>query len=122
MTMSQKVKNFVKQLTARLKQDQDAVVVLKNQRKADSAINSQLAALESKVVDLEEVVENRVEALNDAKYPTTLITDNKRYVDNIVRAKEALDNAQADLESAKESIVFFKKLQLENNEEVESEA
>lgn len=120
--MSQKVKNFVKQLTARLKQDQDAVVVLKNQRKADSAINSQLAALESKVVDLEEVVENRVEALNDAKYPTTLITDNKRYVDNIVRAKEALDNAQADLESAKESIVFFKKLQLENNEEVESEA
>lgn len=118
----QKTTNFVKQLTARLKQDQDTVVVLKNQRKADSAINSQLAALESRVVDLEETVENRTEALNDAKYPTTLITDNKRYVDNIVRAKEALDNAQSELDSAKESIVFFKQLQKENNEEVSVEA
>jgi hypothetical protein len=122
MTFMQKTTNFVKQLTARLKQDQDTVVVLKNQRKADSAINSQLAALESRVVDLEETVENRTEALNDAKYPTTLITDNKRYVDNIVRAKEALDNAQSELDSAKESIVFFKQLQKENNEEVSVEA
>lgn len=122
MTTTQKITNFVREVTARLKQDQDAVVVLKNQRKADSAINSQLAALESRVVDLEETVENKTEALNDAKYPTTLITDNKRYVDNIVRAKEVLDDAQTELASARESIVFFQQLQKENNEEVSAGA
>lgn len=118
MTTTQKITNFVKEVTARLKQDQNAVVVLKNQRKADSAINSQLAALESRVVDLEETVENRTEALNDAKYPTTLITDNKRYVESIIMAKEDLDDAQTALDDAKESIAFFQQLQKENNEEV----
>lgn len=117
--MSKKIANFAKELKARLSQDSDGVIVAKNQRKADSAINGQIAALKSKAVDLEATVEDRTEELQKAKYPTTLITDNQSFVQGIVNATSRLDNAKAALADVNKSIEFFTQLQKENNEEVD---
>lgn len=119
MKMSKKIANFAKELKARLSQDSDGVIVAKNQRKADSAINGQIAALKSKAVDLEATVEDRTEELQKAKYPTTLITDNQSFVQGIVNATSRLDNAKAALADVNKSIEFFTQLQKENNEEVD---
>lgn len=105
-----KISNFMKEITARLKSDDGAVIAAQNERKANSAIKGQLAALNAKLVDDESHVEDKTEAYKVALYPTTRITDNQAYVRNIVNAKENLDGANSTLESTKESIAFFEEL------------
>lgn len=102
--------SFVKQVVAKLKGDDNEVLAEKISRKAISAVDSQIAALNAKIVDLETEKENAEEKLNEAMYPTTMITDNKYYCDNIVRAQSAVDVATENLENAKESLVYFKAL------------
>lgn len=113
MTKVATVTNFIKQVTAQLTGDQNVVIATKNARKADSALLGQLAALNSKSVDLESLVEDAQEALYLAKYPKTLITDNSSFLNNVKRASEALETAKENLANVEESIAFFTALQNE---------
>lgn len=115
--MSNKVENvikdlssFAKQIVARAKGDDVEALANKNERKARAAFNSQIAALESKIVDDQSAVEDTKEAYDNAIYPTEPITNNTFYIKSIVSAKEAVDNAEANLKSTEESLAFYKKL------------
>lgn len=103
--------NFVKTVIARLKGDDAEVLALKIERKANSALKGQLAALEAKVVDLENIVADREDALNNAIYPSQLFTDNSSYISSIQRAQASLDEAKENLQQVVDSITYFTNLQ-----------
>ena len=96
-----KVSNFIKEVTARLKGDEAGVVAAKVERKAQSAINGQLAALRAKLVDDETAVEDAEEAFNTAVFPTNVFTDNRDYVTQIQSANTRLEEAKDQLEATR---------------------
>jgi len=101
---------FVKQVLAKLKGDDNEALANKIARKSISAIDGQVAALKSKIVDDENQVEEAEERLATAVYPTSVFSDNKSYVQRIVSAQESVDAAQANLDATKASITFFEAL------------
>lgn len=102
--------NFIKEVTARLKGDEQGVLAAKIERKASSAIKSQIAALTSHIVDAESSVEEAEERLQNAIYPTQMITNNNDYIAGIKSAKEDLDEKQTYLSDVKESLAYFESL------------
>lgn len=98
---------FVKEVMNRLKGDDTEALANKIGRKAISALQGQVAALEAKLVDDENTVEDAQDALNNAKYPTVLFSDNKSYCQNILNAQSRLDEKTAELEATKSSIAYF---------------
>lgn len=99
--------NYMKEILARLKSDDAAVIAAKNERKSNSALKGQIAALEAKKVDDESAVEDAEEALKVAKFPTSVITDNSSYIRNIKQAEENLASKKETLTSTTESIAYF---------------
>jgi len=116
-----KISNFAKEVLSKLKGDEKGVIAAKNERKANSALNGQLAALKAKQVDDESSLEDAQEGLKNAKYPTSLITDNKYYVDDIKSAQMRVDSVQQTLDDTKASIEFYEKLLVEYANQVDSE-
>jgi isopropylmalate/homocitrate/citramalate synthase len=112
------IKSFIKEAVARIGGDTAQVTAQKNYRKATSAIKSQVAALQAKEVDEEAAVEQAQENLSNAKFPTTLLTDNKSYVSGIQYAQDALVRAQDALEATRASIKYFSGLLVSFDEEV----
>lgn len=110
METTKKVSNFVSQIISRLKGDDAEVIALKNERKADSALQSQIQALKSKLVDDESALDDAKESFENSIYPTDKITHNQSYVDGIARHQKNVDNAQETLDSTKESIAYFTKI------------
>lgn len=102
-----KGKLLVQEIIARLKGDGAEALAAKISRKAVSAVEGQLAALNSKKVDLENSVEEAVETLNSAKFPTSVFSSNQSYVDAILRAQKGVDEAKAELESVNTAIKYF---------------
>lgn len=98
---------FLKEVTARLKGDDQTVKAIKIERKALSSLNSQLASLNAKLVDDETRVENAQEDLDKAFFPTEVFSDNSSYIYGIKKAQEALDAANEDLQSTKDTIAYF---------------
>jgi hypothetical protein len=117
MNATATITNFVKQVKAQLTGDQTEVVALKNARKADSAVNGQLAALKSRLVDLEGTVEDREESLHLVKFPKDLITDNQSFIRRINESQEMLDDAYDALVDVKSSIDYFEALAAEYSQE-----
>ena len=99
--------NFVNQVVARIKGDEAEVIALKNEKKARTAIRSQISALEAKLVDDEDAVETAKENLSNAIYPSTLITDNQVYVNNIRNAQKRVDDAIEKVEDTRASLKFW---------------
>ena len=113
MRMSTEVKKgklFIAQVVAKLKGDNNEELAIKISRKALSAVDSQLAALRAKEVDLEGTLEDATDALNEAKFPTTMITDNQAYIRGIQNAEKAKVEAEDNLNDVKESIKYFEGL------------
>lgn len=104
------VKSFIDEVLARLQGDSDGAVAARNARKADSAVRGQLAALEAQRVDDEIALEEAVERLGNAKYPTTPIENAQDYIQSIVDAQEDVDSAQEALDATIESLEYFKAL------------
>lgn len=109
-----KVSSFVKEVVARLSGDNDEATAQKVARKAMSALEGQVAALKSRLIDDEQAVEDAEEALNNAIYPTAVFSDAKQYCKKIADAQAALENAKEELEATKDSIAFFQKLLKDN--------
>lgn len=98
--------------------DEAGVISAKNSRKAESAIKGQLAALEAKLVDEESNVEDAQSALEDAIFPTKLISDNGAYNTSVRKAQEYLDETTKRLDDTKYSIEYNTKLLKKISEEV----
>ena len=101
---------FVKATVAFLTGDSDTTLALKNERLAKASIKGQLSALEGQLVTNEVKVENAKEALEKATHPTTLISDQERYVKNILDAEETLRAAKETLESTQSTIDYLNTL------------
>ena len=65
-------------------------------------------------------VEEAEEALGNAKFPKEIITDNKRYLDNIKAAQAKLDKAEEDLADLLESLEYFENLKKEMFAEIDA--
>jgi len=115
-----KVTNFVKQTLAMITGDEKTVISTKNERKSNSAINGQLAALKSKLVDDESALEDAEELLKNAKFPSSLITDNPCYIESIKRANSRVQSAKNTIADTKYSIEFFESILAEYNEQVDA--
>ena len=110
MSSVKKGKLFMKEVIARLKGDDAEVKASKIARKAMVSVESQIAALRSREVDVESKVEDCVEELHNAKFPIELIRDNQSYIKGISDAQAKLDSSAEELEDVRESIVYFQEL------------
>ena len=108
--MSNKVSLFITEVTARLTGDDSTVFAVKNARKAESAINSQLAAQKAAEVDAEDRVEEAKEALAAAQFPTELITSSVDYIAGILQAEKRVQSTQVALEELQDSIKYLETL------------
>jgi uncharacterized protein (DUF111 family) len=109
-----KVSSFVKEVVARLSGDNDEATAQKVARKAMSALEGQVAALKSRLIDDEQEVEDAEEALANAIYPTTVFSNAKQYCEGIANAQAKVESAKEELQSTKDSIEFFQKLLKDN--------
>ena len=89
---------FVAATIAFITGDTDTAVALKNERLGRASIKGQLSALEGALVNAEVNVETAKENLEKAIYPTVLISNQQSYYSNIIRAQEALTDAQDGLD------------------------
>lgn len=105
-----KVSNFIKEVTARLQGDNAGVIAAYNERKANSAFESQIQSINSKIVDAEDNLSDAEEALKVAQYPTEKIAanGNTQYLSNIKAKYEALEEAKAALKDLNDSLKFWK--------------
>jgi len=119
--MAKKITNFAKQVLAQLAGDTDGVIAAQNERKCLSALESQIAVLKGQVVDQEETVKDKEEALNKAKFPSYKVTDRDNYLRGIKAAQSSLDAAQEVLDNTNESITYWQGCIAEFSEQVEVE-
>lgn len=105
-----KGKLFLKEVVSRLKGDDAEAKGAKIARKAVSALEGQIASLNSKKVDLENNLEDAQEALSNATYPTEVFTNNQTYVQGILNAQQSVDQAKENLESTEKAITYFTSL------------
>lgn len=106
------VKNFVDQVIAYLKGDEDKTIALKNARKAQAAVKGQISALESRLVDEEDNLVEATEAAEIAMYPKVAIGSgaeaSRNYVDGLISSSEAVEDAEEAIDCTKETIKFLK--------------
>lgn len=102
--------SFVKEVVARISGNDAEAIAQYNYRKATSALKSQIASAEAKIVDLESNLEEAETRYKDAIYCATKITDNSEYIRSIKYAKENVNKAKEELENVRESLAEFQKL------------
>lgn len=115
-----KITNFAKQVFAQLKGDTDGVIAAQNERKCNSALDSQIAVLKGKVVDQEESVKDAEEALTKAKFPSTRVTDREAYLEGIRRAQKRVDERKEELATTNDSIKYWQSLVAEYAQQVDA--
>lgn len=98
------MKSFVKETLARLAGDEKEVISQKNYRKATLIVTGQIGALKLKLSDDESQLEAAEEKLKEAKFPTTLITNNEAYMRAINEAKQVVKAAKKVVADTKHSI------------------
>lgn len=106
--MSNTVSKFVSLVLAQLQGDTDTVIAIKNEKKAKSAINGQINALEREVADQKDVIEELQGKFNAVFAPTSLITaSSQTYVNALAAAQNNLTAAQEKLEGLEKDLKFF---------------
>ena len=101
---------FVQATMAFLTGDTDTALALKNERLAKAAIKGQLSALEGQLVNDEVDLDSATEGFNKAFNPTSLISSQEGYINNLLTAKESLTKAETKLEKTKKTITFLEQL------------
>ena len=105
-----KGKLFLKEVISRLKGDDAEVKAAKIARKAVGAVESQIASLKYKKVDLDGAVEEAEEKLQNTKFPTDFPLNGQSYVDGILSAQKKLDEAKEAVEANEAASKFFQEL------------
>jgi len=108
--MSNKVSKFVSLVLAQLTGDSNQVISLKNEKKAKSAINGQISALERSIEEQNDRIEDAETAFSNAFAPATALPDAQSYINNVVRAQNTLESEQKKLETLNKSLAFFQSL------------
>lgn len=98
---------FAKEVLARLKGDNADATAAKISRKAISAFEGQVAALNARKIDQETAVEEAEEALKAAIYPIEMFSSNESYVRSIANAQQRVDDAKDALAATEKSIAYF---------------
>ncbi len=101
---------FASKVLAFITGDKDAILAARNEKLAKASINGQISALESAKIKAEIEVDKAKENLEKAIYPSVLIENQECYYKNIIRAQEALNEAEENLNSILKSIDFAKEL------------
>lgn len=101
---------FTKAVVLRIKGDEADAAAVKIERKAKSAFNSQISALEARKVDLEQKKEDADLALENAVYTDKPIENGEYYIQNIKAARTALDRVEEEVEAVIDSIEFYQAL------------
>jgi len=121
MTTSTKIKSFVKQFVATVQGDNVDAQAQKVLRQADSALKSQIPSLEGDLIGLEDNLESAKEKQALARINSGRSIDNRQdYIANLLRAKNAVTEAEENLELHKEKITFLKSELLALDEEVDA--
>lgn len=106
--------SFVKQVVATIQGDDAEAKAQKIFRKADSAFRTQIAALEGETISLEDNVEAAKERLQAALTNNGNVElDRNSYIDDVLRAQNAIIEAEEALEEHLAKIAFLKE-QYEN--------
>lgn len=98
---------FATKVFNRIKGDDGASLAGKIEKKANSAIKGQQAALDAKVVDLETAVEEAEETFANALYPTNVGNSNQNYVNGILTAQLSVDAAKEKLADANKTKEYW---------------
>lgn len=101
---------FAGKVSEKLKGESNDALAEKIEKKVISIFGSQIAGLESKLLDQETELEEKEEELDDAIFVTELPRSNTEYCTNIVNAQQAVDKAKLVIENTKSTIKFFKEL------------
>lgn len=109
-TIIAEAKHFVKEVAARLSQDEDKVITESNARIAIQSIKGQLAALDLRLMKAETANDQAVISLGNAKYPITAITNPDQYIENIKDAEVALQKSVENIEEIEASMDYFEAL------------
>ena len=121
MKTTTKIKSFVKEFTAVVKGDDTEALGQKVFRQADSKLNSQIAQLRGDLISKEDALEEAKDNLRLARVNNgKLITNDSRYVENLMIAQNDIFKAEEALESLKTDIVFLETQLAELSLEVEA--
>jgi hypothetical protein len=117
------VTSFISQFIASIKGDDAQAKAEKNWRRANSALKSAIPSAEGDSIQFEDAVDSAKENLNKALINNGEdITDSKRYVENILRATEALEEAKENVELHKKKLSILNDALKALSEEVSIEA
>lgn len=108
------VSSFINQFIATVKGDDAQAQAEKNWRKANSALKSAIPSSEGDTIRFEDELETAKEALKKAKvnYGND-ITNPSAYIEGLLRARQAVEDAQENLELHLKKVAIL-------NEELES--
>lgn len=98
---------FISKVVAKIKGDEPAAKAARIQTKAKAAFNTQIALLESKKAEAENVLDDARAGLDDAIYPESL-ADSNSYIMGIKIAQKGVDAAEEALETIVDSITYYK--------------
>ena len=101
---------FCKTVAALIKGDDAALVAIKVEKKAKAAFKQQIAALETKILEIQEQLDDARENFKLAVHVTTPISDTQAYLQSIVTADEAQQTLEEELATIQASLDFFNKL------------
>ena len=102
-------KTFVQRVVVFLKSDDAESIGKKIQKKAAAALTAQIAVQNAKTLELEEAVENALEAKDKVLFNNgAIITSNDEYSKGILVAARAVEDAEEALEDHKSRIENFK--------------
>lgn len=102
------MKSFVKEVVAILKGDDAEATGQKILRQADSAFKTQIASLTGDTIGLEDKLEDAKENLRLARLNNgVVISDRNNYVRNLLNAKNALTEAEEELENHFAKLTFL---------------
>lgn len=103
------MKSFIREFTALVQGDSTTVVAEKALRSADKALAAQVANLEGDKIEFEEKLESALLNQKKARYNYGQpITNRTEYVNNLVVAKNAVTDAESELEEHNALITFLK--------------
>ena len=107
--MKSKMNSFVKQFVAAVKGDDVEVQAEKAWRSAESALKVQIAAKEGDTIKLEDNVSEAEERLAQARINNgSRITNREDYIDQLVKIKNELTDAEERLEIHMAALEFLK--------------
>lgn len=106
-----KLESFINQFAALLQGDDNKVLAEKNWRSANSGISMHINNLEGQTIDLEDKLEQAQENYKSASVNHGKKIENRDlYVQNLINARYAIDEAHENLSNHRQNIELLKEM------------